>query len=181
LRLGSSQSITFAFGGPSFAGMDPRISTLADILRLNTRLFRNCLDGLTEEQANARPSATANSAAYVAAHVADARFFLLRVLGTSAVSPLASYLDGARSIDDLKAMPPLTDIMGAWTAAAHALRDRLDVITTEELDAPSRTRLPIPDATVLSTLTFLVQHDSYHVGQLSVLRRLAGHPAMRYT
>jgi uncharacterized damage-inducible protein DinB len=33
---------------------------------------------------------------------------------------------------------------------------------------------------VLGALTFLVQHDSYHLGQLSLLRKWAGLPAMRY-
>ena len=34
---------------------------------------------------------------------------------------------------------------------------------------------------MLGALTFLVQHDSYHLGQLTFLRKLAGLPAMRYT
>jgi uncharacterized damage-inducible protein DinB len=34
---------------------------------------------------------------------------------------------------------------------------------------------------MLGALTFLVQHDSYHIGQLALLRKHAGLPAMRYT
>jgi hypothetical protein len=33
---------------------------------------------------------------------------------------------------------------------------------------------------MLAVLTFLVQHDSYHIGQLSLLRKHAGLPAMQY-
>jgi hypothetical protein len=40
--------------------------------------------------------------------------------------------------------------------------------------------LPISDPTALSLLTFFVQHDSYHVGQLALLRKHAGLPAMQY-
>jgi uncharacterized damage-inducible protein DinB len=137
--------------------MDPRIRPLTDILRLNTRLFRNCLDGISDEQATLRPSASTNSAAFVAAHVADARFYLLRVLGTDQPSPLAAYLKGAKGIDDLKTSPPL------------------------ELDAPVKTPFPIADPTTLSVLTFLVQHDTYHIGQFALLRKHAGLPAMQYT
>jgi hypothetical protein len=67
--------------------MDPRIVPLGEILRLNTELFRNCLDGLTGEQASARPSLATNSAAFVAAHVADARFSLLAILGAERPNP----------------------------------------------------------------------------------------------
>lgn len=161
--------------------MDPRIAPLTDILRLNTRLFRNCLEGISDEQATLRPSASTNSAAFVAAHVADARFYLLRVLGADRPSPLAAYLKGAKGIDDLKACPPLAEIHRAWTDASHALRDRLDAITAAELDAPVKTPFPISDPTTLGVLTFLVQHDSYHIGQLALLRKHAGLPAMQYT
>jgi len=161
--------------------VDPRVAPLAEILRLNTRLFRNCLDGLTEVQAHARPSPTTNSAAFVAAHVADARFFLLRVLGAAdPPSPLARYLEGARSIEELERCPPLAETLAAWTEASHALRDRLAEITAAELDAEHPVRFPVADRTVLGALAFLAQHDSYHVGQLALLRKHAGLPAMRY-
>ena len=42
--------------------MDPHLTGLADILRLNTRLFRNCLADLTDEQARVRPSERTNNA-----------------------------------------------------------------------------------------------------------------------
>ena len=161
--------------------MDPRVAPLAEILRLNTRLFRNCLDGLTEEQACARPSAATNSASFVAAHLADSRFFLLKVLGAEQPSPLARYLGGARSIDDLRQSPPLAEIQAAWTTASHALRDRVEAMTAVDLDAPLTVRFPVPEQTVRATLAFLVQHDSYHIGQLALLRKHAGLPAMSYT
>ncbi|NIM49132.1 MAG: DUF664 domain-containing protein [Gemmatimonadales bacterium] len=160
--------------------MDSRVTPLVDILRLNTRLFRNCLDGLTDEQASLRPSAATNSAAFVAAHLADARFYLLKVLGVEHPSPLADYLAGARSIDDVKQCPTLAQTHYAWTTAGRLLRDRLEQMTAADLDAPVTTQFPMPDATVLGALTFLVQHESYHIGQLALFRKYAGLPAMSY-
>ena len=160
--------------------MDPRVAPLADILRLNTKLFRNCLEGMSDEQANVRPSAAGNSAVFVAAHVADTRFFLLKVLGADLANPLAPYLAKAKSIDDVKRFPSLSEIQSAWTAASHALRGRLDAVTSTEWDALCGDRFPAADQTMLGALTFLVQHDSYHVGQLALLRRQVGLPAMSY-
>jgi uncharacterized damage-inducible protein DinB len=161
--------------------MDPRVAPLADILRLNTRLFRNCLEGLDDEQAGLRPSGATNSAAFVAAHLADSRFYLLQMLGAEQPNPIASALAGTRSIDDLKQIPPLAQTLAAWATASHALRDRLEALTAADLDAPVTARFPMPNATVMGTLTFLVQHDSYHLGQLALLRKHAGKPAMSYT
>ena len=161
--------------------MDPRIAPLADTLRLNTRLFRNCLDGLTEEQARARPAATANSAAFVAAHLAESRFFLLKILGAERPNPLDRYLKGRKGLDEIEEWPSLPQIQTAWTEASHSLRDRLAAMTAAELDAPNQTRFPVSEMTVLGVLAFLVQHDSYHLGQLSLLRKCTGLPAMKYT
>lgn len=160
--------------------MDARVAALADILRLNTKLFRNCLDGLTDAAARERPVSGSNNAAFVAAHVADSRFYLLRLLGAEAANPLA-YLEDVKSIDDVKQWPTLEEIHAAWTQASHALRERLDSLTAAELDQPAKQGFPMPNATMLGVLTFLVQHDSYHVGQLSLLRRQVGLPAMSYT
>ena len=162
--------------------MDPRIVPLAQILRLNTKLFRNCLDGVTDEKAAMRPSASTNSAVFVAVHVAEARFFLLEMLGAKQPSPIAPYLDGARGIDEIKRFPPLAEIQRAWTTVSHALRDWLDTMTATEWDASIVIPFPLPvtDPTALSLLAFFVQHDSYHIGQLAFLRKHAGLPAMQY-
>jgi uncharacterized damage-inducible protein DinB len=160
--------------------MDARVVALAEVLRLNTKLFRNCLDGLTDEQAAVRPSPGTNSAAFIAAHVADSRYFILKVIGDARPSPLGPYLKGAKGIDDVKQCPPLAETLAAWTAASHAIRDRLAALTADELDASLTTRLPAVQ-TVLGVLAFLVQHDSYHIGQLSLLRKYVGLPAMAYT
>lgn len=162
--------------------MDPRITPLTEILRMNTKLFRNCLDDVTDEMAAIRASSSTNSAAFVASHLTEARFYLLQLLGVKQTSPIAPYLENAHGIDDVKRFPPLAEIQHAWTTASHALRDRLVEMTPAELDASIACPFPLPisDPTALSLLTFFVQHDSYHIGQLALLRKHAGLPAMQY-
>ena len=160
--------------------MDSRLVPLAQILRTNTRLFRNCLDGMSEAQAMARPTTYTNSAGYVASHVADSRYYLLAILGLPTVNPLAEFIGKARRIEEVDTPPSLDVIRDAWTAASHLLRDRLAAITAAELEAQVETRLPLPDKSVLNVTTFLSQHDSFHIGQLALLRKYVGLPAMRY-
>ena len=159
--------------------MEPSIAALADMLRLNTKLFRNCLDGMSEEQARLRPSGTTNNAAFVATHLADSRYYLLKALGAERANALASYLEGVRGIEGMTRWPTLDEIQSAWTDASRALRARLDALTAADLDSPSGARFPAPWS-MREALVFMVQHDSYHVGQLSLLRSHAGLPAMSY-
>ena len=159
--------------------MDERAAALGDILRLNTKLFRNCLDGMTDEQARVRPSATTNHAAFVASHLVDSRFVLLRLLGATPTNPQVPYLEGARRLEDVARWPALDEIRAAWTAASTALRERLQTVTAEELDGPPAAKFPIA-GTMRDGFVFLVQHDSYHIGQLSLLRSHAGLHPMSY-
>ena len=160
--------------------MDPRAQQLSAILRLNTGLLVNCLDGLTDESAQLRHGAGVNSAAFIAAHVTDSRFYLLRTLGGGRDNPLSVYLDKAKSIDEITEFPSLDVIREAWTGVSADLDALLETTTSEDLDQPVKARFPGVDATRLGALTFLVQHDSYHLGQLALLRKPAGLPAMSY-
>ena len=160
--------------------MDPRVQPLVAILRLNTRLVLNCLDGLTDETARARHGEGVNSALFIAAHVADSRFFILRTLGATLENPLSPYLDQAKTIDDVAEWPSLDVVREAWSAVSDAIETVLDTADPQDLDAPIDTSFPGVDRTRLGALTFLVQHDSYHLGQLALLRKPAGLPAMSY-
>lgn len=161
--------------------MDPRIAPLAGILRLNNRLFANCLDGITEAQCHKRPSEVTNSAAFVAAHLAESRFWGLKILGAERANPLVKYLGQWKGIDEITTWPSLDEITSAWAEASAALDQRTAAITPAELDAPSESQMPLEDSSVLGLFGFMVQHDSYHVGQLSLLRKHAGLPAMSYS
>jgi len=160
--------------------MDQRVEPLTELLRLNTLLFRNCLVGMTEETSRRRPTPTTNHAAFVAAHVADSRFFLLKVLGAEQPSPLEPYIGSAGKLDEVERWPTLTETHAAWTHAGHALRDRLETMTGAELDCPCTPAFLGEGVSRLSGLSFLAQHEAYHIGQLSLLRTYVGLPAMKY-
>ena len=161
--------------------MDPRIAPLVGILEVNTRLFRNCLADLTEAQSRQRPTEATNHAAFVAAHLVESRYYILKGLGAPLPCPLASYLGEWRGIDQISEWPTLAEVRNAWEAGSQALMERLGTISAAELDAPSPTKMPVYEQTALGVLAFLIQHDSYHIGQLSLLRKYAGLPAMSYS
>jgi uncharacterized damage-inducible protein DinB len=162
--------------------MDPRLSPLADMLRLNSRLYRNCLAGLTDEQARVRPAGPGptNNAAFVAAHLVDSRYYLLSVLGVTEPSPLKGATGGFNDISQVTAFPPLTEIQAAWNTAGDTLGRRLGSVTAAELDAPLDPGFPVEPKSMLGVLTFMMQHESYHLGQLGLLRKHAGLAAMGY-
>ena len=159
--------------------MHPSVTPLAAILRLNTELLLNCLEGLNDDAASARPIAKTNSIAFLVAHLINSRHFLAAILGGPRSNPVAGLLDGSRTIDDVADLPSTAALRAHWeTVSAHlaALTERLD---TPQLAAAAQ-RFPGSDGTLRGALTFLVQHDTYHLGQIALLRRQGGFSAMTY-
>ena len=142
--------------------MNPAVTPLAAILDLNTDLLLNCLDGLSEAEA-------------------QHRHFMATRLKRPLANPLTPLLADARSIDDIRDWPPIDELRSAWRAISDHLAAVLPSLTDEELGEPNVHRFPMGDSTRLGLVAFLTQHDSYHVGQAAFLRRQIGKPAMVYT
>ncbi len=69
--------------------MDPRLEGLLSILDINTKLFRNCLNGVSDEVARRQPNPETSSVAFLACHVVDARDYLAQLLGIERQYPAA--------------------------------------------------------------------------------------------
>lgn len=160
--------------------MDPQIRPLAALYDLNSDLLLNCLDGLSDAEAQQRLAAGGNSVSFLAAHLVDSRHFLVTRLERPLPNPLGRHLADVRSIDEIRESPPLEEIRAAWKAISNHLQEVLENLTSEELAQPNAHRFPLGDNTRIGLIGFLFQHDSYHLGQIAFLRRQLGKPPMSY-
>jgi len=90
-------------------------------------------------------------------------------------------MERGTKVADVLELPPIDDLLAYWVAVSAHLSDGLALLPDEALAEPMPMRFPIEGDTRLSVLAFFVQHDSYHVGQLALLRRQLGLPAMDYS
>lgn len=150
---------------------------VATTLALHALLFHNVLRDLSPDDLTAR-SGEANHATWIAAHIAQSRADLAGLLGEPvADSPLEAFRD---AVDDDTPLPDLDAIVDTFRRAKEALYRGLRRATPESLAAPAPFPVPIADPTLGGTVDFLLSHEAYHIGQLSLLRRTLGHPAMEY-
>jgi uncharacterized damage-inducible protein DinB len=159
--------------------MHPSIAPLAAILRLNTGLLLNCVEGLDDTVAGRRVTDRTNSIAFLTVHLVKSRHHIAGILGALLPSPLPPGIGEARSLDDAGPLPPMADLVAAWEAVSAHLAVRVERLDTPVL-AQTAAAFPGSDGTVLGALAFLVQHESYHIGQMALLRRQLGLPAMTY-
>ena len=166
--------------------MDPRVDPLRTQLRLNSRLFVNCFEGVDDGLAQRRVSAVgfaveANPMAFLGVHLVDSRHILARLLGKTLDKPFPQY-DSVRHASQIAEYPAVSDILDAWHQLAGALDGLLPELTDDVLGGKAPYDFPVQadDATMLGGLAFLLQHEAYHLGQLALLRKLLGLPAMSY-
>lgn len=160
--------------------MIERIAPLYEITTINTRLFRNTLAGVDDASAQRRPGPEGNNMTFIAVHLLDARAWMARCLGARYRHPFEDEFAAVTSIDDIDRFPALDSIVAAWNEVSEHLRERLVSVTDEEIERESEQEFPISDRSVLGGIAFLLQHESFHIGQLALIRRILGFGAMSY-
>jgi uncharacterized damage-inducible protein DinB len=159
--------------------MNPSLVPLHAILALNTRLFRNCFIDVSDEMAGRIITERTNTMIFIALHCLDARVFIAEVAGVSLSHPFPEIASAAR-LADIESYPSLNELLRAWTEVSGGLSRALETVTEAALQAASPRRFPGSDGSRRGALSFLVQHESYHIGQLSLLRRIFGLASMSY-
>jgi uncharacterized damage-inducible protein DinB len=152
----------------------------ARLLALNGDLLLNSLDGLTSDQASTPVTPGGNTVGFLVAHLVDSRHFIARLVGAPMANPVEQALAGAKSWADVRELPALPVLRTAWLDVSRHLDHALAACDRARLDAPCEQRFPGSDGTLEGALAFLVQHDSYHLGQIALLRRQHGLGAMSY-
>lgn len=154
---------------------------IVEILELNTRLFRNCLSGADEETIRRRITDNTNSLHFLGCHLVDSRYFVLKMIGETVSSPFPE-LDSVRTIAEMPDPgPSLKALLESWEHVSPILGERIRGLGVAELEAVSQTQFPSVPGTLLGGLTFLMQHESYHIGQMALLRKALGFKAMSYS
>ena len=126
------------------------------------------LRGVTAAQAHAHPITGAHSIWEVVLHLSGTYGIVLRRLRG----------DGApiRPAEDWPLVPPATDAnwqeaVGALRRVNAELRDAVRAFPAARLDEPL---VPDPPYTAYTQFIGITQHDLYHAGQISLLKRALG-------
>ena len=148
---------------------------------LNTRLYINALAGITDTEANNRNNEHANHMKWIAGHLLNTRIEAMsNMTGGTADTSYSAIFGRGTKLDPDATYPPIDELTAKWTAAADAISQGLTHIPDEVLGGPAPVQTPIPDETFLGMLAFFVSHETYHIGQLGILRKMAGKESMSY-
>ena len=155
--------------------------TLAEVelFRFQTGITNKVLHanvaGLTQEESLIQPHPGGNCLNWVVGHLVCIYNHILPMLGQEpAGGDLSRYDRGSAPIQNAAEARDLSELMAAWDQAVQRFDTGLAGLTPEMLDQPSEGPDPDRTETVRSLLNTICFHQSYHVGQTGVLRRLTG-------
>jgi len=146
--------------------------------RYTAYVFAANLEGLSDDAAFLQPAPGGNCLNWVAGHILQARASTLTMLGQDlpfAADKYDRYQRGGAPLKDAADTVPLSAMIADFAATEAGLQAGLAGLTAEKLAAKAPFSPGRSDTeTVGSLLAGLVFHEGYHIGQLGLLRRLAG-------
>ena len=153
----------------------PSPQALAERFHFNARLIHMQARGLTHAESLLQLPFRGNCLNWVVGHILTSRDACLRLLelpATLSAGQLAVYDRGAEPLTQAEQAAPLEELLAKLDEADRLLRAALEPLDEAELArAVDFGRQPQPLGEVLA---FLQWHETYHLGQLELLRQLAG-------
>lgn len=156
-----------------------RITAITAQFDLQTSWMLNALETISDEESNRLLQENLNSIKWITGHVTDTRFTLVSILSGSPVNADYKKLfgKGTTSVSE-QPFPELQHILNDWKTVSEELVATLNHLSEEKLLEKPPFQTSIPDETLLGLIAYFAIHESFHIGQLSILRKLLGKPAM---
>jgi hypothetical protein len=160
------------------------VYTLLVLYDLHTRLFNNVIDGIGDNDAHNRFQTRANHMAWIAGSLIYERYDLASAVGvdTQSLYPSATgilFSERQGIIDDV-VYPSMTAYSKDWNMISPVLRLAMTRLSESELSDPDLFGMPDEDLTLFNALCFIIDRESYCIGQLGLYRRLLGYEPMKY-
>lgn len=157
--------------------MNEALRNTMAILGYNTWLFRNALKDVEPELVEYRVNEHTNTFNRLAGHVAVGRFGTARMLHIDAPEPgwgAFQELGLGRQFDLHCDCPPLEDILTSFNQITEPFLARLPEVSLQLLQASASLPIPGENPTMADQLAFMTMHETYHIGQMGLLKKSMG-------
>jgi len=152
--------------------------TLVHQLGLTHWVVTKTVDGISDDEALRQAAPDANNLNWVLGHIVASRNGMIQLAGGQEVLPedvAANYRRHSEPITADNAVDVAT-LMEVYNRAQEILIEALPALDKKTLatkapGSPTKN----PDESIGSLLSLLVFHESYHCGQLGILRKAIGH------
>ncbi len=160
--------------------MIAKLEPIQMTVKLNTKLFHNSLCDFSKKNLTKSIVQDANPAIWIAGHLVSARCLMLNLAGGKTKPKWPDLFGRGSEVLAPNKYPDIEEIKKEWDSLAKKLENRWGKLDAKTLKQSVEFMLPITDRTVFRSISFLAMHESFHIGQIALLRKPAGLEAMTY-
>jgi hypothetical protein len=154
--------------------MDALVSQSFQLYSITTGLVEKAVRDFSDDEAMQRVEGNCNCMLWLFAHLTAVRCSLAGMLGVHKDVGWQQYFRKGSKGDDFAKYPTMGEVRQVWQEITPVLVQALENASDEQLSAPAPRDFPVADKSVRGAILFLAFHESYHVGQMSYLRKCLG-------
>ncbi|MDO5968552.1 hypothetical protein Q4Q35_01915 [Flavivirga aquimarina] len=157
------------------------IDRLIEQYELHNMLFKNAIEGIKDEDAKVRINEKTNHMLWLAGNLASTRYDLAKNLGVTVENTYAEFYENHKSYQEGMAYPNLEKLLKNWNTISPVLKEKLESLSDAALfKEPDFKTPPMFNQTLLRYILFLIDRESYVIGQLAFIRKALSYEAMKY-
>lgn len=147
------------------------------LFEINDQVLKVNTVGFTNDEALRNPTPGGNCATWIVGHILRSRQFLLKLANQDWALPadLDPIFKRGSKGNEIDRYPAFDELIKLWDDAHQRLSESLPALTVEQM---AEEVAPFGDFSRADTrdrrFLFLHFHESYHVGQIGLIRRLLG-------
>jgi len=154
--------------------------------QLLTDWYLSVLDGIHDQDGSKVINEVSNSLEWLGGHLITGRYRNISRLGIK-IDPnkgLDKFVNqtipppNAIAFDKTIKYPNLSECREEWMRFSKILLDGLHAVSEDILQSEITFKVPTGGNTVEDALIFVALHESYHIGQMSTIRKSLGYSAM---
>jgi DinB superfamily len=155
--------------------METATANTEGMFKFNTDIVNKAIADVRPDDWFRKPSDDSNHLMWVMGHLVVHRGHTLKTLGVDwNISWIPLFARGAKRVADTE-YPSPEEMLKAWNQVSAELSAALSQAPSEVLEQAAPAGPPSFDGTVSGTVAFFAFHDTYHVGQISYLRKWLGY------
>src|SRR2546422_4956545 len=155
--------------------METDFANIEGMFKTNTDIVKKAIDGISAEHWFLRPGDDSNHLMWVAGHLVIHRGAVLKSLSAEWETSWSSLFTRGAKLATPEQYPVVEEVRNAWDDVSGKLLASLAGAPADLLAKPAPKGPPSFDGRISGLVAFLAFHETYHVGQISYLRKWLGY------
>jgi len=155
--------------------METNFSNITGMFKTNNDIVTKAVGEVAPEHWFTKPGDDSNHFMWVLGHLIWSRGNVIKLLGGQWENPYAPQFARGAKLTDREEYPSVEAMRIAWDEVSAKLTAALANVTPEGLSKVAPQGPPSFDGKVSGAVSFLAFHETYHVGQVSYLRKWLGY------